>query len=114
MIPKQGPLSWPGRESLDHRERILLEARTLTELIQATGTVPGDLDAALGWSEYLYEDWRRLRDLTFCGRAPRTESVHKRMVRESAYYRKVTNWQGDVPRHQGGMAIIPHWYSQRN
>ena len=113
MIPKQGSLSWPGRASLDHRERILVEAKTIQELFEATGTVPGDLDAALGWLEYLVDDWNKLRDPEY-KIARGNESIHKIMIRESEHYRKAINWQGDIPRHQRDRTIIPSWYSLRN
>ena len=35
-VPQKGSFSWPGRDNLDERTRVLLESRTLKELAYAT------------------------------------------------------------------------------
>ena len=55
---KKGSFEWPGRHALTVRERLLLESRSVRELMTAAAQFPGPLVGAL---DDLHYDWRRLR-----------------------------------------------------
>lgn len=101
----KGPCPWPGRERLTDRERILIEAPTVMDVLLADD-VKGDLDVALGFGEYLMEDWYKLRgpDNLFCCRGQ--WSTHKRMLRTCPQYAKAVGWPSERPQNE---AIIESW-----
>lgn len=97
-VPEKGAFSWPGRDTLDERTRILLESRTLKELAYATGNLPTEnLESVLGFWEYLQTDWRYLHDPEFRAQHPDYFSWHNASLREGGHYLRETHWTGDIP-----------------
>ena len=71
QIPERGSFAWPGRDRIDERTRVLLESRTMDELMDMTGTVEAEnLESVLGYWEYLQDDWRWLHDAEFRRKHP--------------------------------------------
>lgn len=97
-VPERGSYTWPGREELDERTRILLEARTMDELMVATGKVEVEnLESVLGYWEYLQNDWRFLHDAKFRKKNPGYYSLHNAALREGGHYLRSTKWRGGIP-----------------
>ena len=61
-LREQGAFRWPGRERLTARDRLIIESRTKGELVLGLAELEGDLEAQLGFFEYLLQDCLRLRD----------------------------------------------------
>lgn len=102
VVPHKGCYEWPGRENLDERTRILLETRTLDELVYATGAVPiENLESVLGYWEYLQADWRWLHDAKFRKKNPNYRSQHSASLRAGGHYLRSTKWRGGIPRSGG-------------
>ncbi len=75
-VPERGTFSWPGRDALHERTRILLESRTLKALAYATGNLSAEnLESVLGFWAYLQADWRWLRETHWKGGIPHTDSA---------------------------------------
>ncbi len=101
-LPQRGSYSWPGRDDLDARTRILLETRTLDELMYATGTIEVEnLESVLGYWEYLQADWKWLHDPQFRAENPEYFSWHTASLREGGHYLRSTKWRGGIPRTEG-------------
>lgn len=101
-LPQKGSYSWPGREKLDERTRILLESRTLDELMYATGVIEAEnLESVLGFWEYLQSDWKWLHDPQFRADNPGYVSWHVASLREGGHYLRETHWRGTIPRGDG-------------
>ena len=97
-VPQKGAYTWPGRENLDERTRILLEARTLDDLMIATGKVEVEnLESVLGYWEYLQNDWRWLHDAKFQKKNPYYFSRHNAALIEGGHYLRSTKWRGGIP-----------------
>ena len=102
VVPKKGSYAWPGREFLDDRTRVLLESRTLDELMDATSTIEVEnLESVLGYWEYLRSDWRWLHDAKFRKRYPKYHSKHVASLRAGGHYLRATKWKGDIPSTEG-------------
>ena len=98
VVPAKGSYEWPGRETLDERTRILLEAKTMEELLDLAGTVEANnIESVLGFWEYLQADWRWLHDATFQKQNPQYFSWHSASLRERGHYLRETKWRGDIP-----------------
>lgn len=98
VVPERGSYLWPGRETLDERTRILLEARTMEELLELSGTVEANnLESVLGFWEYLQADWRWLHDKEFQRLNPQYFSWHSASLRERGHYLRETKWRGEIP-----------------
>ena len=101
-LPEKGAFSWPGREALDQRTRILLESRTLKELAYATGEIEVEnLESVLGFWEYLQSDWKWLHDAEFRAENPEYFSWHAASLREGGHYLRETHWKGGIPVSDG-------------
>jgi hypothetical protein len=99
VVPKKGSYMWPGREMLDDRTRVLLESRTIDELIDATGELEAEnLESVLGYWEYLRSDWRWLHDAQFREENPKYFSWHNASLIEGGHYLRSTHWKGDIPK----------------
>lgn len=102
QIPERGSFSWPGRETIDERTRVLLESRTMNELMDMTGTVDAEnLESVLGYWEYLQSDWRWLHDEEFRRQHPEYFSMHNAALREGGHYLRSTKWRGEIPATEG-------------
>ncbi|MDX6768190.1 MAG: hypothetical protein SF051_01550 [Elusimicrobiota bacterium] len=102
VVPQKGSYQWPGRETLDDRTRILLEARTMEELLELSGTIEANnLESVLGFWEYLQADWRWLHDPAFQKRNPDYFSWHNASLREGGHYLRETKWRGEIPETDG-------------
>lgn len=98
VVPEKGSYLWPGRETLDDRTRILLESRTMEELLDASGTLEANnLESVLGFWEYLQADWRWLHDPKFQKQNPEYFSWHSASLREGGHYLRETKWRGEIP-----------------
>lgn len=98
VVPEKGSYLWPGRETLDARTRILLESRTMEDLLEASGTLEAEnLESVLGFWEYLQADWRWLHDPVFQKQNPQYFSWHAASLRERGHYLRETKWRGDIP-----------------
>jgi hypothetical protein len=107
MLPERGSYSWPGRERVDERTRILIESRTIEELMDATGTVDAEnLESVLGYWEYLQDDWRYLHDAEFRKQRPNYFSTHSAALREGGHYLRSTKWRGEIPKHDTVSAYL--------
>lgn len=102
-VPKEGSFPWPGRERLSPRDRILLESRSFEELIQATGAIPGDLDAVLGFFEYLLMDWQWLHSPKHQAERPGAFSYHSSQLRTWPDYAKMIQWEGKIPANDSAL-----------
>lgn len=101
-LPPKGSYAWPGRDKLDERTRILLESRTLEELMYATGVIEAEnLESVLGFWEYLQADWKWLHDAQFRKDNPDYFSWHSASLRERGHYLRETHWKGGIPRSVG-------------
>ena len=99
VVPKKGSFSWPGREDLDDRTRVLLESRTIDELMDATSALEAEnLESVLGYWAYLQADWRWLHDAKFRKKHPRYVSLHSASLREGGHYLRSTKWRGGIPK----------------
>lgn len=99
VIPKKGSYAWPGRENLDDRTRVLLEARTIEELMDATSELEAEnLESVLGYWAYLQADWRWLHDAKFRKKNPKYFSLHSASLREGGHYLRSTKWRGGIPK----------------
>lgn len=102
VVPKKGSYAWPGRELLDDRTRVLLESRTLDELLDATNALEAEnLESVLGYWEYLRADWRWLHDAKFRKRHPNYHSRHVASLRAGGHYLRSTKWKGGIPSTEG-------------
>lgn len=102
VVPKKGSYAWPGRELLDDRTRVLLESRTLSELMDATSALEAEnLESVLGYWEYLRADWRWLHDAKFRKRHPNYRSKHAASLRAGGHYLRSTKWKGGIPNTEG-------------
>ena len=102
VVPKKGSYAWPGREMLDDRTRVLLESRTLDELMDATSELEAEnLESVLGYWEYLRSDWQWLHDAKFRKKNPGYLSVHVMSLREGGHYLRSTKWRGGIPSSDG-------------
>lgn len=102
QIPERGSFAWPGRERIDERTRVLLESRTMDELMDMTGTVDAEnLESVLGYWEYLQDDWRWLHDPEFRRTHPDYVSMHTTALREGGHYLRSTKWRGGIPTSEG-------------
>jgi hypothetical protein len=98
VVPAKGSYEWPGRETLDERTRILLEAKTLDELLEMAGYVEANnIESVLGFWEYLQADWRWLHDPVFQRQNPQYISWHSASLRERGHYLRETKWRGGIP-----------------
>lgn len=98
VVPAKGSYEWPGRETLDERTRILLEAKSLDELLEMAGYVEANnIESVLGFWEYLQADWRWLHDPVFQKQNPQYFSWHSASLRERGHYLRETKWRGDIP-----------------
>ena len=98
VVPKKGTYMWPGRETLDDRTRVLLESRTLEELMDATSALEAEnLESVLGYWEYLRSDWKWLHDPKFRKKNPGYLSVHVVSLRAGGHYLRSTKWRGGIP-----------------
>lgn len=98
IVPTKGSFAWPGREELDERTRVLLESRSLKELMRATGEVDVEnLESVLGYWEYLRNDWRWLHDAKFRRKNPNYKSAHISALRGGGHYLRSTKWRGAIP-----------------
>ena len=98
VVPKKGSYAWPGRETLDDRTRVLLESRTIEELMDATSDLEADnLESVLGYWEYLQADWRWLHDTKFRKKNPKYFSLHNARLRQGGHYLRSTKWRGGIP-----------------
>lgn len=99
VVPEPGSCLWPGRERLDERTRILLESKTLEDLLEQAGTVDANnIESVLGFWEYLQADWRWLHDPAFQRQNPGYFSWHSASLREGGHYLRETRWRGEIPR----------------
>jgi hypothetical protein len=99
VIPKKGSYAWPGRETLDDRTRVLLESRTIEELMDATSELEAEnLESVLGYWAYLQADWRWLHDSKFRKKHPKYISLHNASLREGGHYLRSTKWRGGIPK----------------
>lgn len=102
VVPKKGSYAWPGRDMLDDRTRVLLESRTLHELMDATSALEAEnLESVLGYWEYLRSDWRWLHDAKFRKKNPNYRSKHAARLRAGGHYLRSTKWKGDIPSTEG-------------
>ena len=98
VVPKKGSYVWPGREALDERTRVLIESRTIEELMDASNAVDAEnLESVLGYWEYLKADWRWLHDAEFREENPKYFSWHSASLREGGHYLRSTHWKGGIP-----------------
>jgi hypothetical protein len=99
IVPKRGSYSWPGRDKLDDRTRVLLESRSLDELMDATSALEAEnLESVLGYWAYLQADWRWLHDARFRKKNPEYFSLHSASLREGGHYLRATKWRGAIPK----------------
>lgn len=102
VVPKKGSFPWPGRETLDDRTRVLLESRTLAELMDATSALEAEnLESVLGYWEYLRNDWKWLHDAKFRKKNPKYVSKHVASLRAGGHYLRSTKWKGGIPNTEG-------------
>lgn len=107
-----GKFQWPGRELLPQRERLLLEARSMRDLvISGTADLDGDLESVLGYLEYLIDDWRWLHDPARRVFHPTNYSHHKWLLRNSPDYRAKIKWSGPIPSSD---LVLDGWSSWCN
>jgi hypothetical protein len=98
-IPKKGSYTWPGRDALDDRTRVLLESRTIDELMDATSELETEnLESVLGYWNYLQSDWRWLHDSKFRKKNPKYVSPHNASLRAGGHYLRSTKWRGSIPK----------------
>lgn len=98
VVPEKGCFDWPGRENLDERTRVLLESKTMEELLERSGEVEAEnLESVLGFWEYLQADWRWLHDPTFQKQNPQYFSWHSASLKERGHYLRETKWRGEIP-----------------
>lgn len=98
VVPKKGSCEWPGREALDDRTRVLLESRTMDELMDATSALAAEnLESVLGYWAYLQADWRWLHDAEFRRKNPKYVSRHSASLRQGGHYLRSTHWKGGIP-----------------
>jgi hypothetical protein len=109
VVPKKGSYAWPGREALDERTRVLLEARTIEELMDATSVLEEEnLESVLGYWAYLQADWRWLHDAKFRKKNPKYFSLHSASLREGGHYLRSTKWRGEIPKTDSVSEYLDH------
>lgn len=109
--PPKGSFPWPGRERLSHRDRLLLESRNFKELIDATGSVPGNLESSLGYLEYLLMDWEWLRSPKHQAEPQKYSSYHSWHLRSWPEYAKNIQWQGKIPTNDSALESWTSFYN---
>ncbi|MBI3548870.1 MAG: hypothetical protein HY078_07520 [Elusimicrobia bacterium] len=106
---RRGSFPWPGR--LDLRERILIESRSVKELIDKVSPLKGEFESVMGRFEYLWLDWCWLHEPGFRARHPFYVSVHKSQLRCSSAYVEAIEWRGEIPDNE---LVIESWEALDN